>query len=82
MMKVKIDFGAISTTLRTSVAIRPDSSATPTPIMATMMTPTAPKFMKFGTIDVNRNRMPSAESRLRTVVVWTTTSCVTGSMAS
>ena len=82
MMKVKIDFGAISTILRTSVAIRPDSSATPTPIMATMMTPTAPKFMKFGTIEVKRKRMPSAESRLRTVVVWVTTSWVTGSIAS
>ena len=43
MMKVKIERGAISTILRTSVAIRPDSSATPTPIIATMITPTAPK---------------------------------------
>ena len=39
MMKVKIERGAISTILRTSVAIRPDSSATPTPIIATMITP-------------------------------------------
>ena len=82
MMKVKIDFGAISTILRTSVAIRPNSSATPTPIIATMITPTAPKFMKFGTIEVKIKRMPSAESRLLTVVVWVTTAWVAGSIAS
>ena len=82
MMKVKIERGAISTILRTIVAISPDSSATPTPIIATMMTPTAPKPMKFGTIEVTRKRMPSADSRLRTVVVWVRTSWVKGSTAS
>ena len=82
MMKVKIERGAISTILRTSVAIRPDSSATPTPIIATMITPTAPKPRKFGTIEATRKAMPSPESRLRTVVVRVTTSSVTGSTAS
>ena len=82
MMKVKIDFGAISTILRTSVAISPDSSATPTPIIATMITPTAPNPRKFGTIEVKRNRMPSADSRLRTAVVRVTTSPVAWSTTS
>ena len=82
-MKVKIERGAISTILRTRVAIRPDSSATPTPIIATMMTPTAPKPRKFGTIEVDEEGgCPRADSRLRTVVVRVTTSWVTGSTAS
>ena len=42
----------------------------------------APKFMKFGTIEEKRKAMPSAERRLRTVVVWVATSWVTGSIAS
>ena len=82
MMKVKIDRGATSTILRTSVAISPDSSASPTPIIATMITPTAPKPRKFGTIEVNMKRMPSPESRLCTVVVRVITSWLTGSMVS
>ncbi len=47
-----------------------------------MITPTAPKFMKFGTIEVKRKRIPSAERRLRTAAVRVTTSCVAGSTAS
>lgn len=82
MMKVKIERGAISTILRTSAAISPDSSASPTPIIATTITPTAPKPRKLPTIDVNMKRMPSAESRLRTVVVRVPTSWVTGSTYS
>lgn len=74
IMKVKIDRGAIATSLRTSVAIIPDSSASPTPIMATRITPTPVKPRKFATGDVNMNRMPSGDSRLRTEVVCSTMS--------
>ena len=40
--------GATATSLRMSAPISPADSATPTPSMATMITPTALKFMKFG----------------------------------
>ncbi len=73
-MKVKIERGAIATSLRTSVAIRPDSSASPTPIIATRITPTPVKPRKFATGEVSMKRMPSAESRLRTSVVRSTMS--------
>ena len=49
--------------------IRPAVSATPTPSIATMMTPTAVKFMKFWTTPAYMKRMPSLDSRLRTEVV-------------
>jgi hypothetical protein len=65
-MKVKIRSGATDTSLRTSVAIRPDSSARPTPIMATRITPTPVKPRKFATGDVTMNRIPSGDRRLRT----------------
>ena len=68
-MKVKIDRGAAATILRTRVAISPDSSATPTPIIATRMTPTPVKPRKFATGEVSMNRMPSGASRLRTDAV-------------
>ena len=68
-MKVKIDRGAIATSLRTSVAIRPDSSARPTPIMATRITPTPVNPRKFATGEVSMKRIPSGASRLRTAVV-------------
>ncbi|MNW56626.1 hypothetical protein D3C74_343540 [compost metagenome] len=40
--------------------IRPTSSARPTPIMATTITPTTPNPLKFSTGDVKMNRIPSA----------------------
>ena len=64
--------------MRISALTRPDASATPTPTIATMMTPTAWKFMKFCTTPVNMNRMPSAVSRLRATVVTVSTLCVSG----
>ena len=48
----------------------------PRTIIATRMIPTGPKLTKFGTTDVKMKRIPSAESRLRTAVVATSTSCV------
>ena len=39
--------GATSTSFRIKALIRPAASATPTPSIATMMTPTAVKLMKF-----------------------------------
>ncbi len=44
--------GETATSLRMSALIRPEASATPTPIIATMMSPTAVKPMKFGMTDV------------------------------
>jgi hypothetical protein len=49
--------------------------------MATMMTPTALKFMKFWTTPVYMNRMPSTVSRLRATVVTLLISSVSGSTA-
>ena len=60
--------------------ISPACSASPTPTMATKMTPTGPKFRKFRTADVKRKRMPSALSRLLTVAVRSSMSCVCGLM--
>ena len=56
--------GATFTSLRISASMRPLASATPTPSIATMMTPTALKSMKFLTTFSYMNRMPSADSRL------------------
>jgi hypothetical protein len=64
--------------LRISALIRPFSSATPTPTIATMITPTALKFMKFWTTPVNMNRIPSTVSRLRATVVTSSSSWVSG----
>jgi len=61
--------GATITIFRINAWIRPDCSAMPTPIIATMIMPTGPKFMKFGTTDVKMNRIPFAETRLSTAVV-------------
>ena len=47
MMKVIAPGGATCTILRISAAMRPASSATPTPIIATRMTATTPKSLKF-----------------------------------
>jgi hypothetical protein len=46
-MYVRAFGGAIMTSLRISALTSPAASATPTPSIATMMTPTAVKFMKF-----------------------------------
>ena len=48
---------------------RPEASATPAPIMAAIMRPTAVKLMKFGISDAYMNRTPSADTRLRRAVV-------------
>ena len=61
--------GATLTSFRISAPIRPDSSATPTPIMATRITATTLKLEKLLTREVNRNRMPSTDSRLWMAVV-------------
>ena len=76
-MKVKIERGAMATSFRTSVEIRPDSSAKPTPIIATRITPTPVKPRKFVTGEVSMKRMPSGASKLRTAVV-----CVTATPAA
>ncbi len=70
--------GDTSTSFLMSVLTSPDSSATPTPTMATMMTPTALKLMKFCTTEVNMKRTPSAVSRLRAVLVACSTWSVSG----
>jgi hypothetical protein len=48
----------------------PDDSATPAPTMATIMSPTALKPMKFGMSEVYMKRTPSVVSRLLTAMVW------------
>ena len=63
-----------ATSLRISDAMSPDTSETPTPIITMRMIPMAVKAMKFCTNEVNRKRMPSAESRLWTWAVSVTTS--------
>lgn len=68
MMKVIKRRGATLTILRIRAAIRPASSATPTPIMATRMTATTPKSLKFCTAVVKMKRMPSPVSRLSAVI--------------
>ena len=70
--------GATITSLRISALTSPADSATPTPTMATMITPTALKFMKFCTTPVNMNRMPSVVSSPRTAVVACSILCVSG----
>ena len=82
IMKVKIDRGATATSLRTSVAISPDSSARPTPIIATRITPTPVKPRKFAIGEVSMKRMPSGDSRLRTDVVCSTMSPIAASYPS
>ena len=58
MMKVSSRRGATLTSLRISAAIRPASSATPTPIIATKMTATTLKPAKLLTNDEKMKRMP------------------------
>jgi len=59
----------------------PAASATPTPSIATMITPVAVKLMKFCTTREYMNRMPSAVSRLRAAAVCVSSACVSGLMA-
>lgn len=73
-MKVMALAGATWTILRMRAAMSPASSATPTPIIATRITATTPKSLKFWTTVVKICRMPSADSRLRTSIVSVTTS--------
>ncbi len=54
--------------------MRPASSATPMPIIATRMTATTPKSLKFWTTVVKISRMPSPLIRLLTLMVSVTTS--------
>ena len=74
MMKVSVAAGATFTSLRISAAIRPASSATPTPIMATNTTATTVKPAKLPTNDEKRNRIPSWLRRLWASVVSVTIS--------
>ena len=69
MMNVSVAAGATLTSLRMRAAMRPASSATPTPIMATNTTDTTVKPAKLFTNDEKRNRIPSVLSRLSTSVV-------------
>ena len=62
MMYVSVAGREIATSLRMRPPTRPDSSATPTPIIATRITPSAVKPRKLGTNDVNMKRMPSPVS--------------------
>ena len=70
------------TSLRISAVTRPDSSATPAPIIATIIRPTAVKLMKFGISEVYMNRMPSTLRRLRIAVVAVSILCVSGLIRS
>ena len=74
MMNVIAPGGATCTILRISAAIRPASSATPTPIIATRITATTPKSLKFCTTVVNMWAMPSPLSRLWASMVSVTIS--------
>ena len=76
MMAVRAPRGAAITILRIRARIKPDCSARPTPIIATMKMPTGPKLMKFGTTEVTMKRSPSGASRQRTVVVTSWGLCV------
>jgi hypothetical protein len=58
--------GAAETILRISAAMRPASSATPMPIIATRMTTTTPKSLTFWTTVVKMSRIPSPLIRLLT----------------
>ena len=69
MMNVMALAGATCTILRMRAAISPASSATPTPIIATRITATTPKSLKFCTTVVNMWAMPSRLSRLLTSMV-------------
>ena len=68
--------GATMTILWIRAFIKPASSASPTPIIATRMIPTGPKPMKFLIIEVRMNRMPSPVSRLLTATVVGSSLCV------
>ena len=62
MMYVSDPGEEIATSLRISAPISPEYSATPTPIIATRITPTAAKPRKFDTNVVNMKLMPSLVS--------------------
>jgi hypothetical protein len=66
MMYVIAHGGATTTSLRINALTSPASSATPAPIIAAIKSPTAVKLMKFGIIELYRNRTPSADHKLRT----------------
>ena len=74
--------GETTTSLRISAVTSPDSSATPAPIIAAIIRPTAVKPMKLGISDSYMNRMPSALSRLRIAVVAISISLVSGLIRS
>lgn len=60
----------------------PRSSATPAPIIATIISPTAVKLMKFGISDEYMKRMPSIVSRLWIAVLAVSILCVSGLIRS
>ena len=61
-----------------SAFTRPASSATPAPTMATIMSPTAVKLMKFGISRSYMKRIPSAVSKLLAAVVAVSSLWVSG----
>ena len=69
MMNVIRPRGDERTSSRMIDPINPDSSASPTPSIATRMMPTTPKLLKLATGDVIMKRMPSAVRRPLTAVV-------------
>ena len=73
MMGVSIASDETATSLRISAPISPAASARPTPIITTRMIATAAKFRKFATKEVKRKRIPSADRRLCTAAVFSTT---------
>jgi len=77
-MKVSAHFGAAPTSLRISEPSRPDSSATPAPIIATKVTPMTAKPAKLLTNDEKMKRIPSIEIRLLIGMVCSTISHSSG----
>jgi len=71
-MKVRAHVGAAPTSLRMSDPSRPDSSATPAPIIAMKVTATTPNPAKLLTKEEKMNRMPSTDNRLRIAIVSST----------
>ncbi len=69
MMKVSVAGGATATSFRTRAAMRPASSAKPTPIITTRMSVIAVNSWKFLVNEVKMKRIPLPVSRPCTLMV-------------